>query len=126
MAKAVSQLSLPVTGWACVGSESVSLHAEGDRVILLSGDGRREEVDLQAPGKRDDDAVQLLPPSVSGADTDEKSPPGVDGPPPAPPGSSPLDRALRDILQELERDEHSPEPRDEDASPEDPQEGNRS
>jgi hypothetical protein len=83
-----------------VGSESVSLHAEGDRVILLSGDGRREEVDLQAAGARDDEAEQVLPPSVSGSPVVRTEP--RSDPFPAPPGSSPLDRALRDIRAALE------------------------
>jgi transposase InsO family protein len=83
-----------------VGSESVSLHAEGDRVILLSGDGKREEVDLQASGARDDEAEQILPPSVSGA-AEIAAEPGPDRSL-DPPGSSPLDRALRDIRAALE------------------------
>ena len=35
-----------------VGGESISLHGEGDRVVLTTGEGRREEVDLAAPGRR--------------------------------------------------------------------------
>ena len=35
-----------------IGGESVSLHSEGDKVLLTDADGVREEVDLKAPGKR--------------------------------------------------------------------------
>lgn len=35
-----------------VGDEAISLHAEGERVVLVREDGTREEVDLAAPGRR--------------------------------------------------------------------------
>ena len=35
-----------------VGDESVSLHAEGEKVVMTKDDGTREEVDLSAPGPR--------------------------------------------------------------------------
>jgi len=35
-----------------VGDESISLHAEGEHVVLTKEDGSREEVDLSAPGRR--------------------------------------------------------------------------
>ncbi|HEU5180990.1 MAG TPA: IS481 family transposase [Candidatus Polarisedimenticolia bacterium] len=35
-----------------VGEQAIALHAEGERVILTTGDGRREEVDLKASGRR--------------------------------------------------------------------------
>jgi transposase InsO family protein len=35
-----------------VGDESISLHSEGDRVVLTGAQGVREEVDLKAPGRR--------------------------------------------------------------------------
>jgi hypothetical protein len=38
-----------------VGEQSVSLHAEGERVIMTKEDGSREEVDLGATGHREDD-----------------------------------------------------------------------
>ena len=37
-----------------IGDEQVSLHTEGERVMLTGADGVREEVDLKAPGKRVD------------------------------------------------------------------------
>jgi hypothetical protein len=35
-----------------VGGETISLHSEGDRVVLTGAQGVREEVDLKAPGRR--------------------------------------------------------------------------
>jgi hypothetical protein len=35
-----------------VGETGISLHTEGSRVVLTKGDGDREEVDLQATGRR--------------------------------------------------------------------------
>jgi hypothetical protein len=35
-----------------IGGEQVSLHSEGDRVLLTDAEGVREEVDLKAPGRR--------------------------------------------------------------------------
>lgn len=37
-----------------VGNQSVSLHAEGEKVMLTKEDGTREEVDLTAPGRREE------------------------------------------------------------------------
>jgi len=37
-----------------VGDVDLSIHAEGERVVLNTADGRREEVDLRAPGRRSD------------------------------------------------------------------------
>ncbi len=37
-----------------VGDQSLSLHAEGEKVVLTKEDGTREEVDLTAPGRRED------------------------------------------------------------------------
>jgi len=35
-----------------VGDVDLSIHAEGERVVLNTADGRREEVDLRTPGRR--------------------------------------------------------------------------
>jgi transposase InsO family protein len=35
-----------------VGEAGISLHSEGSRVVLMRPDGEREEVDLEAPGRR--------------------------------------------------------------------------
>jgi hypothetical protein len=37
-----------------IGDQSISLHAEGEKVVMTRGDGSREEVDLGATGKRQD------------------------------------------------------------------------
>ncbi|MCP3915501.1 MAG: transposase family protein, partial [bacterium] len=37
-----------------VGDESVSLHAEGEKVVMTKDDGTREEVDLSAQGRREE------------------------------------------------------------------------
>jgi len=39
-----------------VGDQSLSLHAEGEKMVLTNEDGSREEVDLRAPGRREDEA----------------------------------------------------------------------
>jgi len=59
-----------------VGDANISLHAEGERVVLTKEDGSREEVDLGATGRRDE---------VGSARE-------VEGP-----GASPLDGALREL-----------------------------
>jgi hypothetical protein len=49
-----------------VGDESLSLHAEGEKVVLTKEDGTREEVDLRAPGRRDEDPPEEA--AVAGGD----------------------------------------------------------
>lgn len=85
-----------------VGDVGISLHAEGEQVVLTRGDGTRETVDLAATGRRadaGDDQTLPLPvstgvtiPPVPGTDHDD------DGAS-TPPGASPLDGAL-DALEE--------------------------
>jgi hypothetical protein len=53
-----------------VGDESISLHGEGDCVILTKEDGTREEVDLAATGKRADPEEEPPPPGTSPLDED--------------------------------------------------------
>lgn len=60
-----------------IGDEGISLHGEGSRVILTREDGRREEVDLGAPGKRVEPGHEPAMPEPVSA-----------------PGTSPLDDAL--------------------------------
>lgn len=36
-----------------IGDESISLHSEGDKVVLTGAEGVQEEVDLKAPGRRE-------------------------------------------------------------------------
>jgi len=98
-----------------VGDRSVTLHAEGERVILQSSDGTREEVDLAAPGRRSgEEAQSLLPanePEEEATEDDIVEPdiepddepstgasgPDDEPPPPAPPGTSALDAMLREF-----------------------------
>jgi hypothetical protein len=64
-----------------VGETGISLHTEGSRVVLTNGDGNREEVDLEATGRRvesGEDAVLpdpvsqwVTPPPSDDADHDE-------------------------------------------------------
>jgi transposase InsO family protein len=42
-----------------VGDQAISLHAEGERVVLCREDGTREEVDLGAPGRRAVESEEL-------------------------------------------------------------------
>jgi len=73
-----------------VGEQTIALHGEGEKVILTK-DGQREEVDLQAPGRRvEPGADDLLPEAVAIMGTPADLPGSVDGDPPAP-GTSPLD-----------------------------------
>lgn len=96
-----------------VGGKSISLFAEGERVILTHGEGQREEVDLSAPGRREHE-----PGSATNAPlTPQASPPdhpvlreGEDDLPP--PASSPLDG----ILRRLERGMEDADDDDEDGS----------
>ena len=76
-----------------VGGVGISLHAEGDEVILTQEDGTREAVNLRATGRRGGpDAAQELPEplSATGAPPDAAATEG----PVAPPGASALDAAL--------------------------------
>ena len=49
-----------------VGRLPISMHAEGDRVVVVHPNGEREEVDLQAPGKRMQEGdLETLPEAVA-------------------------------------------------------------
>lgn len=82
-----------------VGDSNISLHAEGEKVVMTKGDGSREEVDLSAPGRRDDEigeqllpdplaVTEVAPPHPATADDDREGP-----------GESSLDDAL-DVLRD--------------------------
>ena len=98
-----------------VGGKSISLHAEGERVILTHGEGQREEVDLSAPGRRtqeeEPDGAAPLTPQAAPRDHPVLRE-GEDDP--APPASSPLDGILKRLESGL--DEPSEEDDDEDGS----------
>jgi transposase InsO family protein len=86
-----------------VGDANISLHAEGERVVLVKGDGSREEVDLGAPGQRaDEERTDGLPEAVS-----EHAAPadvcGTDEPDElAAPGTSALDGLLERLRRGLD------------------------
>lgn len=94
-----------------VGDVGVSLHSEGDKVILTDTEGRREEVNLSAPGRRaEPGAAGELPPAVSveGRPADH---PGVTAAAPAAPGTSPLDKGLAQLRKVLnESGRHGAQP----------------
>ncbi len=84
-----------------VGDAPFTLHAEGEKVVLMKG-GEREEVDLSAPGPRREDAPGTeLPEPVAvtaevadllGGEDDEER-----GEAPPAPGTSPLDGVLGEL-----------------------------
>jgi len=81
-----------------VGEQSFALHGEGDRVILTQAGGQREEVDLQAPGRRAEagDETELPEPVATtavlpGPLGDEED---------RPPGTSALDAGLDQLADE--------------------------
>ncbi len=77
-----------------VGDANISLHAEGERVVMTKGDGSREEVDLSAPGRRNDEAgPQVLPDPVAAGGV-VPSHPAITDDVVEGPGESPLDAAL--------------------------------
>jgi transposase InsO family protein len=80
-----------------VGDRPISLHAEGEKVVLVEGD-RREEVDLSAPGRRaqESEASQVPEPVAVTAKVSDLLAP-EEGEEEQAPGASPLD----DVLEEL-------------------------
>ena len=74
-----------------VGDSNLSLHAEGDRVVMTKADGTREEVDLAAVGPRrvDQPVAEEGSPSDPPATQDDSLE--------LPPGESPLDAGLRKL-----------------------------
>ena len=95
-----------------VGDVGISLHAEGEKVVLVHEDGRREAVDLRAPGRRAE-AGSETPPSLPAAQAPDGSPEDApvireDRALPAP-GTSPLD----DFLDALSDADAEPEARSE-------------
>jgi transposase InsO family protein len=94
----------PVYITGCVGDQGlVSVHAEGDRVILTGPDGKREEVDLKATGRRTHRTPSASPPSTTGAESSPTMTSDPLAPDLPPPGTSPLDAGLA-AIDRLERD----------------------
>ena len=85
-----------------IGDQSISLHAEGEKVVLTNGDGRREEVDLGATGPRQDEpqaVSEALPQPLAPMGSPADHPATADGGDAAP-GSSVLDDLLTGLLGE--------------------------
>jgi transposase InsO family protein len=58
-----------------VGDVGLSIHAEGERVVLNTADGRREEIDLRVPGRRvtEGEQAEVLPEPVAVSGTVSES-----------------------------------------------------
>ncbi|MBZ0149898.1 MAG: DDE-type integrase/transposase/recombinase, partial [Planctomycetes bacterium] len=83
-----------------IGDQSISLHAEGEKVVLTKGDGSREEVDLGATGPRPqaEAPAESLPEPVVPMGNPPDHVATADEAEPAP-GASPLDD-FTDLLGE--------------------------
>ncbi len=80
-----------------VGNEAIALHGEGGRVVLTRGDGRREEVDLAAPGRRAEPGEETIwpePVAVTGLVGEELEAEEDGGEDLPAPGTSPLDEIV--------------------------------
>jgi transposase InsO family protein len=83
-----------------IGDQSISLHAEGEKVVLTKGDGSREEVDLAATGPRQDEPAEpVLPEPLAPMAQPPDHPATNDESEPAP-GGSVLDELLPRLLGE--------------------------
>lgn len=70
-----------------VGDVGISLHAEGEKVVLTREDGARETVDLRAPGRRTEEpgtpelptpvAITVVRPLLPGTEDEDELPPGA-------------------------------------------------
>lgn len=76
-----------------VGGQPVSIHAEGERVIVTGPQGARQEVDLVGPQPKSDLPEPLCPVGAVTSELIEESEPA--------PGTSPLDDGLRRIAESL-------------------------
>jgi len=83
-----------------VGDANISLHAEGERVLLTNADGTQEEVDLTALGRRESGADQVSPKPIAAEGAPQVHPAQADDSV-AGPGQSPLDDAIRDLDEGL-------------------------
>jgi hypothetical protein len=103
-----------------VGDVGISLHAEGEQVVLTQDDGVREIVNLAATGRRGEDgAEQVLPTPLAAEGAPAPVPGSEDSAEPEPPGTSPLDGALSAIREALQE----PQAPDDGAEPDDADEG---
>jgi hypothetical protein len=93
-----------------VGDEAITVHAEGERVVLTKEDGTREEVDLTVSGRRGhpgESDEMPEPVSQDGAPPDIRRLPGEKELPP--PGTSVLDEVIGPVVEETVKDEGTPE-----------------
>jgi transposase InsO family protein len=74
-----------------VGGQPVSIHAEGERVIVTGPQGARQEVDLAGPQPKSELPEPVCPAGAVASDLLEESE--------AAPGTSPLDEGLRRIAE---------------------------
>jgi hypothetical protein len=108
-----------------VGNEQFGIHTEGGKLVYTRGDGTREEVDVEATGRREapQDDVGVEPEHDHAEPDDEEDdeptvedgPPVADGAPPdhaataddsveQPPGGSVLDDVLQGLVQRWQED----------------------
>ena len=80
-----------------VGDVGVSLHSEGDKVILVSEQGTREEVHLGATGRRAEPGQATDLPAAVAVQGRATEHPAVQALPPSAPGSSALDSGLEEL-----------------------------
>jgi transposase InsO family protein len=80
-----------------VGGQPVSIHAEGERVIVTGPQGGRQEVDLAVPQPKSELPEPLCPAGAVASGVVEESEPA--------PGTSPLDEGLRRIAESLETEQ---------------------
>ncbi len=86
-----------------VGDVGISLHAEGEKVVLTRDDGGRETVDLRAPGRRADASGAVALPEPVAPTVTLASLPGVEEQgEDAEPGASPLDEGLEALASGLD------------------------
>jgi hypothetical protein len=77
-----------------VGGQPVSIHGEGERVIVTGPQGGRQEVDLTAAQPKSELPEPVCPVGAATSDLVEESE--------AAPGTSPLDEGLRRIVESVE------------------------
>jgi transposase InsO family protein len=80
-----------------VGGQPVSIHAEGERVIVTGPQGARQEVDLAGPQPKSELPEPVCPAGAVASDLFEESEPA--------PGTSPLDDGLRRIAESFDAEQ---------------------
>lgn len=76
-----------------VGGKPVSIHAEGERVVMMGPEGTRQEIDLKSPEPKNELPEPVCPAGVVSSDY-------VDAEEPEP-GTSPLDDGLQRLTDEF-------------------------